>query len=814
MTTRVRLSILGALFVTTGATALIVEQVFEKLLTTVVGSATSAGAIVLGAYFAGLSLGGVGYDRLRARVGNAWTLYATLEGVVGLCALGLGLLSSPIQRVSAQLVHLGGDAPAAVFLLRLVVASLWILPPTLAMGATYAAVVGALRTTGAPNVPVAMARLYAANLAGAVLGTVAAPQLLFPALGLTGTLLGVGAVQGMVVITALLLGRGLRGAVDEGSPPGRARARALALVLGSGEGRLLAAIAALSGFVVFACEVLWIHLIGVTLGMSVYAFALMLTAVLLGLFVGGLLVSLVAARRPGAGDWLLPAALGLGAVGLTVTCGRWDEVPDWLLYWRTVSTFGQGERLRFEVALLMVGVPSVALGMVYPSLFRLSCFPLARADGAAGVLGAANALGSISGALVTAFWLLPNHGSATPYRVIAVLPALAAVALLGQLLARSGRRRATGLALGAAIAITAGCGHHLWRVRWNELSLTSGAHVYFRRVFVRPSSTLEFWHEDTAGGITTVVANRHGARTIKTLLTNGKFQGDDGGEVPAQIALALLPCLATEGRERARVIGRGTGHSAAVVHAAGFREVDVAEIAPGIVAAARAEFSELNRDLLDAPNVRLFLEDGRNHLLRTRARYDVVSIEMSSIWSSGSANLFSYEFYELVRARLRPGGVLQQWIQLHHIAPEEVVSVLRTAREVFPHVSLWEIGRQGIVLASEGPQSITPGAIARLRAAPALARDLGLMEERDGFTIEQIESRLVLSPSDLDRVREIARARRLPVSTDGNRYLEFATPRHNLESGRTVEATTSALLGLLPSPLGEERARRLGSGRR
>jgi len=812
MTNRLRLSLLGALFVTTGATALIVEQVFEKFLTTVVGSATSAGAIVLSTYFAGLSLGGIGYDRLRARISNAWALYAALEGVVGLCALGLGLLFAPIQRASAQIVHLGGDAPAAVFLLRLFVASLWILPPTLAMGATYAAVVGALRTTGTREVPVAMARLYAANLAGAVLGTVAAPHLLFPALGLTGTLLAVGAVQGVVVTTALLLGRGARAAVGAAPSPGSALA--LALVLASAEGRLLAAIAALSGFVVFACEVLWIHLIGVTLGMSVYAFALMLTAVLLGLFSGGLLVSLVAARRAGAGDWLLPLALALGAVSLTVTFGRWDEVPEWLLYWRTVSDFGQGERLRLEISLLMVGVPSVALGMVYPSLFRLSSFPLARADGAAGVLGAANALGSISGALVTAFWLLPAHGSATTYRVIASLPALAAVGLLGQLLARSTQRRAAGLAFGAALAVAAGCGHHLWHARWNELSLTSGANVYFRRAFVRPNSTLEFWHEDTAGGITTVVANRYGARTIKTLLTNGKFQGGDGGEVPAQIALALLPCLATDGRERALVIGLGTGHSAAVVNAVGFRELDVAEIAPGIAAAARAEFSELNRHLLDAPNVRLFLEDGRNHLLRTRARYDVVSIEMSSIWFAGSANLFSLEFYELVRARLRPGGVLQQWIQLHHIAPEEVVSVLRTVREVFSYVSLWEIGRQGIVLASERPQSITPGAIARLRTTPALARDLGLMEELDGFPVERIESRLVLSQSDLDRVRDLARARRIPVSTDANRYLEFATPRHNLESQRTVEATTSALLGLLPAPLQEERARRLGSGRR
>jgi hypothetical protein len=99
-----------------------------------------------------------------------------------------------------------------------------------------------------------------------------------------------------------------------------------------------------------------------------------------------------------------------------------------------------------------------------------------------------------------------------------------------------------------------------------------------------------------------------------------------------------------------------------------------------LVAPARQSFAHLNERILDDPQTHLFLEDGRNLLLTNRQRaYDLITIEITNVWFAGATNLYSQEFYELARKRLRPDGV-------HHIGPREVVCEPATARAVFPYV--------------------------------------------------------------------------------------------------------------------------------
>ncbi len=85
--------------------------------------------------------------------------------------------------------------------------------------------------------------------------------------------------------------------------------------------------------------------------------------------------------------------------------------------------------------------------------------------------------------------------------------------------------------------------------------------------------------------------------------------------------------------------------------------------------------------------MKLILEDGRNSLLLHPRKYDLITIEISSVWFAGATNLFSREFYALVRSRLKPGGVFQQWLQLHHISRKEIETVLVSLRNELPKVS-------------------------------------------------------------------------------------------------------------------------------
>lgn len=740
-----RLVILGFLLTLTGATALVSEQIFEKYLSTVVGASTPASAIVLAVFFLGLTAGAAGYGLLALRVRRPFVVYARLEGFVAAWSLLLALFFPQIQTMASTVVLLAGESPLAVFVLRFLVACAWILPPSIAAGSTFPAVVAALRQLRVPQTRRLVSRFYAVNLLGAVFGAAATPYVLFPRYGLSGTLGMIAAAQGLVFLLASTLGTGLklagRAAVTSKVPgPSSAPLRALLQRPGGG---FLIAIAFISGLSFFSFEVLWIHLIRAVIGTSVYAFGVMLTVVLAGLFIGGWISSIIFGAKKDVPGWTVPLLMALSVWALSLTFRQWDKVAGLLLRWGAgLTTFGDGELLRFLLAAMLIGPPAIVLGMIFPSLFRHPSFPRAEADAAAGFLSAVNSVGCVLGALATGFLLLPAFGSERVYRVLTFLLAVLALAfalsewfrLRGALQLRLRRALLAAIAIGAVFAANGVAVDP----PWNPLALTSGVHVYFRTMHIGPRSRLLFWHEDTFGGFTTVVEDPRDSRTAsppaRTLLTNGKFQGNDQGEMPAQIGVALIPILHQPRRERALVIGLGTGQTAHVVAASGFRRVDIAEIAPGIVLAARRFFPHVNQNVLEVPAVHLAIEDGRNYLLRSKRQYDLITIELNSVWFAGASNLYSREFYALARQRLAPDGVLQQWIQFHHISPAEVISVIGTLRSTFGHVTVWYIGTQAILVASPSPLRVEPAVLEDLQRRPALAHDLRVLREWGGAT--------------------------------------------------------------------------------
>jgi spermidine synthase len=487
--------------------------------------------------------------------------------------------------------------------------------------------------------------------------------------------------------------------------------------------------------------------------------------VLVGLGLGAARVS---ARLPG--DRHMPAAepaslLVLGALLLGLTASWWPHVPEILaVFGGSLDSFAAAETLRWTAAAALLLPPAAILGMVYPSLFRLEGFPLHSAGVAAGRLVAANALGSIVGALATGFGLIPLLGSE---RSLAVLIALAAAigAIVCMRLGGPQRRRTLVTAAAALLLVAV-------QPRWNLLRVTSGLQVYFAPRDVTPETTLEFFHEDTLGGFTTVVSNKDRSGTHRTLLTNGKFQGNDGGEMTAQTAFALIPIMFAPRHDDALSIGLGTGRTAFVLSAMGFRSVDIAEIAPGVVR-ANDRFGHVNGGVLGRPGTHLFLEDGRNVLLLHAKPYDVITIEITSVWFEGATNVYSREFYRLARERLRPGGVLQQWIQLHHIGFEELGTALATMRSVFPYVSVWALGGQGLLVGSPEPQEIQAAFLAALDAhAAAIGWDAGAVPER----LERLCGSRLLAPEDTDA---LLAEHSFVVNSDRNRRLEYWTPRYN-----------------------------------
>src|SRR5262249_58508659 len=102
---------------------------------------------------------------------------------------------------------------------------------------------------------------------------------------------------------------------------------------------------------------------------------------------------------------------------------------------------------------------------------------------------------------------------------------------------------------------------------------------------------------------------------------------------------------------------------------------------------------------LEDPRVGLVVNDGRNDLLVRDRTYDVIISEPSNPWIPGAASLFTRDYFRIARRRLRPGGVICQWMQLYELWPEDFLAVLRSFTEVFPSAQIWRVGFYAVMVA-------------------------------------------------------------------------------------------------------------------
>ncbi len=765
-----RTRIIAPLFLLSGGTALLYQVAFGKQLATIYGATAYAVSAVLAAFMGGLALGSYVGGRVAHRVARPLVVYGVAEAAVGaVCAI----TPSMFEAISSAYGRFAGSIPGSLVLLtalRSLLTGGVVLVPTVAMGVTLPMLARALAAHGEDGEGSRrrLATLYAMNTFGGALGAVLSAYVVLPSLGIAGTMRAAALVNVVIGVVAVAVGwRGDASRADDTSTPDEPSVTPIP------EGRLLAALAFASGLFVFAVEVVDTHLLALLIGNSAYAFGLMLAVFLTCLSLGATLAGAVDRRL---GNAALPVALIAASLGLSCSLPIFGQLPRLFLYvGGSVASWSGRELVRALAAALALAIPTTAMGLTFPLLLRRVA---GRADVGreVGRLTAINTLGSIAGSLVCGYFVLPRLGSELTLRLVAALFALSGVALA--LRADAKKTLAFGCG-GAALAAAA------LVPRWDMLLLTNGANVYFDAP--RPPDELVYVAEDVHGGLTSVA--RRG--DVLTLYTNGKFQGDNGHEVTAQRCFAHFPAMFVRDFGRALVIGLGTGTTLGTILTYPFREIEAVEISPAIVHAATTYFAEPNRQALGDPRVVTRLNDGRNLLLVERKSFDLITIELSSVWFAGAATLYSEDFYRLVRERLAEGGVLQQWVQLHHIRPRELAVALRTMRRVFPHVALFVSGGQGIVVLSGAPLVASRARLAELSERPGVAETLGGVHG-----LETLLERAVLSGQALDRFIAEHAADAPEASTDDNLFLEYATPKGNVMS---YDASIDAMQKLLMS---------------
>ena len=759
-TNRTRRWGVAALFVAAGGLAGLDVVVLARMLGLYVGHAATAHAVVVSTYMAGLGwgylLGGRGADQAMRPLRR----YALLELGVGIWVLLFPwLLSSMIGLVPADWTSGAGSAALC---------SLLLLPPTVAMGATLPALVSWWRRP-AESSGQTVARLYALNSAGAACGGLFAGFVALERFGLSASLRvgGVGALLLAVIALGLSGPRLSPPAPDPEAAPLR-------------DGKILWA-AGLVGAAALALQVMWFRLFGLVLGTSAYAFCMVVAAVIAGVALGAALVSgPLKTRDHHAGErwsaWLLLAAAGT----LLLTGALYPRLP-WLLVWLRQAagdvSFATWWTLQGLLVAALVVPASALMGAVLPSLTASAAAPDTVVGHRARVRQQHRRerdRRAFGGTL-----LLPVVGLQGVVTA-SLLLVVTAVLLRGLKLRHQRRADAVRRALNAAL----GRATHGRR----ELSLARQSRAVLVAMAPTPPTRADGLLRRRPRRL------RRRARARRRPGAQGQRQTrrlDPRGHAhPGDQRLAALHL---QGRHRARLGDRPRQRGDGGRGGEAVQRVEVVEISPAVIDAA-SHFAPWNHDA--TAHLPIHRDDARAWLQRDRRRWDVIISEPSNPWVAGNGALFTREFFQQVRGRLRAGGVLAQWFHFYEMDEALLRLVLRTVTGSFRHVSLWTLFPGDLLmLASDAPLSAKR---ARLQAAMDAA-GTGL-RALDVSSPEALLSLRALAPGGL-------RARlnsHLEVHEDDRPILELRAPRA-LYAGRRCQlisqwdqrAVTDAPLGRL-----------------
>ncbi|MEM7393896.1 MAG: fused MFS/spermidine synthase, partial [Verrucomicrobiota bacterium] len=151
-----------------------------------------------------------------------------------------------------------------------------------------------------------------------------------------------------------------------------------------------------------------------------------------------------------------------------------------------------------------------------------------------------------------------------------------------------------------------------------------------------------------------------------------------------------LPVALHPNPKRAALICFGCGSTAkALTDTANFESIDIIDISRDVLAASKVVFPNRDGNPLEDPRVDVHIEDGRFFLQTTDRTFDLITAEPPPPVDRGVANLYSREYFQLIRSRLAEGGMVTYWLPVNLLDTGQTKSILRAFIDVFPDATLW-----------------------------------------------------------------------------------------------------------------------------
>jgi tetratricopeptide (TPR) repeat protein len=489
-------------------------------------------------------------------------------------------------------------------------------------------------------------------------------------------------------------------------------------------------------------------------------------------------------------------------IGVAVYAGTtfFKELPYWFLLLQK-STFGTPNVSvlpLFATSAAVILPPALFLGAMFPLVIKFCTRDIRRVGRSVGSVAALNTIGAIVGSFAGAFVLLPALGVMNAFAFGMTLNLVVAIVLVVSSSARGSFKK---IALAASILALVNV--FAFRPAFDSVGRVGvGSYGYLLAAGegVLDRSQLRRWlaaptlqvlaHEDGIEVGVTVVETADGHRS---LLANGRAEGSTSSDMPTQVLAAGVPLAIAPTNKDVLIVGFATGTTVGSALNFPVSHVVTAELEPAMIEFSRF-FRPVNGNPLDEVGRRLTLElnDARNLLLVDPRRYDVIISEPSNIFVSGITNLFSKDFYQLAKSRLKQNGLFSQWVQGYLASADLLRTILRTFDDSFDSVYVFQLGTfDYFLVGASGPLWVDADEIEKRISLPAVREDL----RRVGIdSASELMATFLLGP---DQVKEFVAEGPQIINTDDNLYLELEAPRDYWMQGQGA-ANLAAILALSP----------------
>jgi len=806
------LRLVAACFFLSGATGLIYEVLWARMLGLVFGATTLAVSTVLAAFMGGLALGSALAGRTGASVKRPVRAYGLLEIGIALYALAVPLLFSLVDNLYAIIWQHFHPGFFVFSLWRFLLSCVMLLVPTTLMGATLPLLSAALvRSAGQTSTSVT--KLYTRNLAGAICGSIVAGFLLLPIFGVRATIYTAAVINIIIGIVTILADRRTEtiSSTETDSPPAPSTEESVfgmdeslptshvidhptrAHVGSPVDPKFWLLCAFVSGFVTISAQVAWTRMLTMIIGSSTYAFSIVVALFLLGLSGGAYVI----ARRNLSGKLrktVLKVELAT-AFSLFLSLVVVNLIPGLLIATGLrlhIGSWGGLLTLQIISVALLILLPAFLMGMVMPLvLVWAGTDSKSQSVRLVGRSYAVNTIGAIVGAFGAGFVLIPRFSTR-----FTILFAAALCVIVGGFAYQpkvDARDRDLHRAVAAGLTLVLIVVLFLVAPRMNLANLSIGAYDSLVRVLAKSRGGVDDGSVQQRGpeihellmyeeGPTSTVSVRKDW-DITSMAINGRTNASDREDMPTQVMLGQMPLLLAPNLKKALVVGYATGVTAGAMLQSPIESLECVELEAATVDGSRF-FEHVNNHPLDDPRLHLIIDDARTYLRVTPTRYDIIVSEPSHPWVPGVANLFTREFFQLGHDRLNDDGIFVQWLQIYQLSTDSLRSVLATFHQTFPHVLVFRVegawkGKDLLLVGSKTPLTLDriKDRISDPRISAELAR-VNIKTEADvraWYVCDETQ----LAPAVAGAV----------INTDDNMHIETTVPR---EAFRPLMETNAA----------------------